>query len=211
MPTAEPEQIRAILLDDHAVVREGLERLLKRTGVDVVAATSELDDCRELVRLHDPHLVVLDLRLADGATCLDLIGQLRADHPDLAIAVLTSYVDPVAARRALQAGANGFLIKDIDPHDLTRQLQSIAHGAVIVDHRVGVAATHGQVASLTEQERAIVQLVARGMTNREIGQQLHLAPDTVKKYLAKVSTKLGARTRSEAVAIALRDHLIDPP
>lgn len=211
MPTATPEPIHALLLDDHAVVREGLGRLLERAGIDVVATTSELDDCWELVRLHDPRLVVLDLRLADGATCLDLIGQLRADRPDLAIAVLTSYVDPAAARRALQAGANGFLIKDIDPHDLTRQLQSIVNGAVIVDHRVGVAATRGQVASLSDQERAVVQLVGHGMTNREIGEQLHLAPDTVKKYLAKATNKLGARTRSEAVAIALRDHLIDPP
>lgn len=203
--------IRTVILDDHAVFREGLGGLLSRAGFDIVAEASDAAQCLSVVALHEPDLCVIDYRLGGGETCVELVGVLHERHPDVALAVLTTYAYGAAARDVVGAGAGGFIIKDIEPDDLVRQLRTIAQGGVVIDPRVGARAMRSPALELTTQERAVIQHVAQGLTNREIAETLSLSPHTVKEYLANATRKLGARTRSEAVALALRDELISPP
>lgn len=198
-----------VVVDDHAIVLEGLERSLRRSGFDVLATTTSPDAAVDLVKQHRPDLCIVDLRIGEELGT-DLIPRLRAVHDTVRTVVLTSFADGKAARAALAAGATGFLLKDTASDDLTRQLASIVNGATVIDDRVSEAVFRPQTSPLSEVQIEMLTLVARGATNAEIARDMNMSAHTVKDHLAQVLRSLSARTRAEAVARGIAEGLFEP-
>ena len=192
-----------VLVDDHQVVLDGLERLLSGAGFDVVAAIVDPDEALAAVRRFEPTLCVIDLRLA-GTSGVTLTAAVRSASPATAVAILTSFDDGAAAREAVEAGATGFLIKDLARQDLCDQLRNVAAGSLVIDRRVASAVMQPSPTQLTPRERSVLRLLADGKTNRVIAAELHVSPHTVKDHVSRLMRKLGASTRTELVAMGLR-------
>ena len=201
------DAITAVLIDDHAVVLEGLQRALERAGICVVGKTSQVDVAIRLVADHQPSLCLVDLRLSEDSG-VDLLPRLL-DVSDARVVILTSFDDGRAAREAMARGAAGFLLKDHDPAALCDLLRSIAGGATVLDERVSAAVFRPSV-ELRDIDLALLREVMRGATNAEAAAAVHLSPHTVKDHLAAIMRTLGARTRTEAVARAVAEGLITP-
>lgn len=200
--------ITTLLVDDHAVVLEGLERALEREGLVVVGATVDPDEAVRLAAAHQPTLALVDLRLRDGSG-LDLLPRLHDVSADTRAVILTSFEDGRAARSAMAAGAAGFLLKDHDTSELCNLLRSIAAGATVLDDRVSAAVFQPTI-ELSDIDIELLHLVMGGATNAEAARAVHLSPHTVKDHLANIMKVLGARTRTEAVARAVAEGLIVP-
>jgi DNA-binding NarL/FixJ family response regulator len=192
-----------VLVDDHQVVLDGLERLLSAAGFDVLAAIVDPDEALAAVRRFEPTLCVIDLRLA-GTSGVALTAAVRAASPATAVAILTSFDDGAAAREAVEAGATGFLIKDLARQDLCDQLRNVAAGSLVIDRRVASAVMQPSPTQLTPRERSVLRLLADGKTNRVIAAELNVSPHTVKDHVSRLMRKLGASTRTELVAMGLR-------
>jgi DNA-binding NarL/FixJ family response regulator len=192
-----------VLVDDHQIVLEGLGRLLSAGGFEVVAAIVDPDEALAAVRRFTPKLCVIDLRLG-GTSGVSLTAAVRAASPSTAVAILTSFDDGAAAREAVEAGATGFLIKDLSRQDLCDQLRNVASGSLVIDRRVASAVMQPSPTQLTPRERSVLRLLADGKTNRAIAADLHVSPHTVKDHVSRLMRKLGASTRTELVAMGLR-------
>lgn len=199
--------ISVVLIDDHQVVLEGLARTLERAGMAVAGAFTDGDAALEHLRSHPADLVVVDLRLQNRSG-LTIVDAVHRAHPDTKIAVLTSFEDRAAASAAVHAGAGGFLLKDTPVNELARRLRGVATGSLVVDSRVAGAVLRPEQRLLSGHELSILELVAEGMTNREIGARLHLSHYTVKDYLTRIMRKLGTRSRAETVARAVQQGLL---
>ncbi|MDN5747982.1 MAG: response regulator transcription factor [Pseudonocardia sp.] len=203
----------AVLVDDHELVLEGLQRALARDAIDVVAAFLDgegaLDFLAGEAAAHTRlDLVVVDLRLGDRSG-IGLVEDVIRLRPEVRVAMLTSFEDRVAAVAAVEAGAKGFFLKDSACRELSTGLRRVAQGHLVIDSRLAAAVLDGgPTRRFTEHELSIVALVADGMTNRQIGEELHLSPYTVKEYLSRVMRKLGTATRAETVVRAVREGLL---
>ena len=212
--------LRVVVADDQAVVREGLVLLLDGLpGIDVVGAAADGQQALDLVAEHRPDAILLDLHMP----VLDGIGatrRLTAEHPRVAIVVLTTYVDDASVMDALRAGARSYLTKDADRTDIARALQAAAGGLTVFDPRVhdmllAAAATPGQAEpprpeppdGLTHREAEILGLIARGLTNQEIAGRLCLSNHTVKTHINRIFAKTGSRDRAAAIGYAQRHHV----
>jgi DNA-binding NarL/FixJ family response regulator len=204
---AEARTVSAVLIDDHQVVLEGLTRTLQRDGITVVGTFGDGDSAVAFLRTHPVDLVVVDLRLQNrsGLAVVDAVHRL---HPDTRIAVLTSFEDRAAASAAVHAGASGFLLKDTPVDELARRLRGVATGTLVIDARVAGAVLRPEQRLLSGHELSILELVAEGLTNREIGARLHLSHYTVKDYLTRIMRKLNTRSRAETVARAVQQGLL---
>lgn len=203
--------ITTVIADDHAVVRNGLRTVLEGTDgeFEVVAEAADLSGAIEAVQTHRPRLLILDVTMPGGPS-LGAVSDLLADHPDLAITVLTMHEDPGYARAALQAGAQSFVLKQAEPDELLRAFRIAGAGGSYVDPRVGARlADAGGEATLSEREREIVRYVALGYTNAQIAADLYLSERTVKTYRARATAKLGCSTRADLTAYARSHGLID--
>jgi DNA-binding NarL/FixJ family response regulator len=218
MTTDQP--LRVVIADDQASVREGLVLLLNGLpGIDVVGAAADGEQALELVAEHRPDAILLDLHMP----VLDGIGatrRLAAEHPSVAIVVLTTYADDNSVIEALQAGARSYLTKDADRTDIGRALQAAAEGLTVFDPRVratllaAASATAGSASAvvrapeladgLTQREVEILGLIAAGLTNPEIAQRLFLSNHTVKTHINRIFAKTGSRDRVAAIAYAQR-------
>ncbi len=203
--------IRIFLVDDHEVVRRGVRDLLEsEPDLTVVGEASSAAEAIELVPKFQPDVAVLDVRLPDGdgvAVCRDL----RSMLPALACLILTSYADEEALFDAIMAGASGYVLKQIRGADLINAIRTVAGGHSMLDpnttaHVMERLRTGSQsdnpLATLTEQERRILDLIGEGMTNRQIGERLFLAEKTVKNYVSSVLAKLGMQRRTQAAILA---------
>ena len=212
--------LRVVVADDQAVVREGLVLLLDGLpGIDVVGAAADGQQALDLVAERQPDAILLDLHMP----VLDGIGatrRLTAEHPRVAIVVLTTYVDDASVMDALRAGARSYLTKDADRTDIARALQAAAGGLTVFDPRVhdmllAAAATPGQAEpprpeppdGLTHREAEILGLIARGLTNQEIAGRLCLSNHTVKTHINRIFAKTGSRDRAAAIGYAQRHHI----
>ena len=227
--------LRVVIADDQASVREGLVLLLGGLpGIEVVGAAGDGEQALELVAEHHPDAILLDLHMP----VLDGIGATRrlvAEHPGVAIVVLTTYADDNSVLEALQAGARSYLTKDADRADIGRALQAAAEGLTVFDPRVratllaaasGTAAAAAAGASaasaagsgaavraaeppdgLTHREVEILGLIARGLTNPEIAERLFLSNHTVKTHINRIFAKTGSRDRVAAIAYAQRHRI----
>jgi len=210
------QPLRVVIADDQASVREGLVLLLGGLpGIDVVGAAADGEQALELVAEHQPDAILLDLHMP----VLDGIGathRLAADHPHVAIVVLTTYVDDTSVLEALRAGARSYLTKDADRTDIAQALRAAAGGLAVFDPRVHatlLAATSPAAASpdppdgLTQREVEILGLIARGLTNGEIAERLFLSSHTIKTHINRIFAKTGSRDRVAAIGYAQRHNI----
>jgi DNA-binding NarL/FixJ family response regulator len=213
--------LRIVIADDQASVREGLVLLLDGLpDVEVVGAAADGEQAVRLVAERHPDAILLDLHMP----VLDGIGATRAltaEHPDVAVVVLTTYADDSSVLEALRAGARSYLTKDADRADIARALRAAAGGLSVFDPQVHAtllaAATAPSVPErvavtpppdgLTQREVEILALIARGLTNPEIAAQLYLSSHTIKTHISRIFAKTGSRDRAAAIGYAHRNHI----
>lgn len=206
------DPVRVFLLDDHEVVRRGLRDLLESEGLDVVGEAATAAEAMVRIRALRPDVAVLDARLPDG-TGIDVCREVRSSVPAVACLILTSYDDDTALFAAIMAGAAGYVLKEIRGNELVAGIRSVAQGRSLLDpsltQRVLArlrdgAALDPRLASLTEQERRVLDGIADGLTNRQIATRLSLAEKTVKNYVSALLAKLGLESRTQAAVLATR-------
>ena len=212
--------LRIVIADDQASVREGLVLLLGGLpGIEVVGAAADGEQAVALVAEHHPEAILLDLHMP----VLDGIGatrRLTAEHPDVAIVVLTTYADDSSVLDALHAGARSYLTKDADRTRIAQALRAAADGLTVFDPRAHATLLAAMAAparpetpvapapdGLTEREVEILGLIARGMTNPEIAAKLFLSNHTIKTHINRIFAKTGSRDRAAAIGYAHRHHL----
>jgi len=200
---------RLMLVDDHLVVRRGLASLLEDEADFTVVAEAGAagETVREQARTR-PDVVVLDLRLADGSG-VEVARRLRQQDPAVRILVLSSYLQEEDVRQVFAAGVAGYLAKDSSSEELVEAIRNVGRGGTVVPPEVShlLARGSGQ-AALTERELEILRSIARGRSNKEIGNDLAVSENTVKNHVKSILSKLGARDRTHAVTEGLRRGLI---
>jgi DNA-binding NarL/FixJ family response regulator len=216
--------LRVVVADDQASVREGLVLLLGGLpSIDVVGAAADGEQAMELVAEHQPDAILLDLHMPvlDGIAAT---RRLAAEHPEVAIVVLTTYADDSSVLDALRAGARSYLTKDSDRTDIAQALHAAAGGLTVLDprtHATLLAATAGSPTpgpampagetpapdGLTQREVEILSLIARGLNNSEIAAQLYLSGHTVKTHINRIFAKTGSRDRAAAIGYAHRHNI----
>jgi DNA-binding NarL/FixJ family response regulator len=205
--------IRVFLLDDHEIVRRGLTDLLEATeDLEVVGEAGTAEEALRRVPAAAPDVAVLDVRLPDGDG-VEVCRELRSRCPDVRCLMLTSYADDEALFDAIMAGASGYVLKQIRGSDLVDAIRKVADGQSLLDPGVTAQVldrlrngTTGdeRLDALTDQERRILDLLAEGLTNREIAERMFLAEKTVKNYVSNLLAKMGMQRRTEAAVYAAR-------
>lgn len=210
--------VRVFLLDDHEIVRRGLRELLELSeDIDVVGESGSALEAERRIPALRPDVAVLDARLADGSG-IDVCRAIRAVDPTLRALILTSYDDEQALRAAVLAGASGYVLKDIKGTDLVTAIRRVAAGEQLIAPnvlaRVRSSLTGPSVdprlRSLTPQERRILEHIAKGMTNRQIADEMFLAEKTVKNYVTSILDKLGMDSRTQAAVYAATHRTSGP-
>ena len=204
------EPIRVLIVDDHPVVREGLRALLTvERDMVVVGEAGSAEDALTSVGQLAPDVVVLDIKLKDDDG-IEVCREIKERRPETAVIMLSAFWDDFLTRRALQAGADGYLLKHAERFDLQKSIRAVARGEPVLDPAL-VGPVFGQLRqqraldkerALTRRDLALLRLVAQGLTNKEIAGHLHLSPHTVKEYLSVIMAKLGAKNRVHAVLLA---------
>jgi len=198
--------LRVFVLDDHELVRRGLQNLLEGEGFVVVGASGSAVEAARRIPALRPDVSVLDARLPDG-TGIEVCRNVRSVDPTLNCVILTSYDDEQALRGAVLAGASGYVLKEIGGTDLIGALRRVARGESLFGPEVKERIIQGlaepqpmdpRVATLTPQERRVLELVSEGLTNRQIGERMRLAEKTVKNYVSSLLAKLGFERRTQA-------------
>ncbi len=211
------QAIRTVLVDDHALLREGLRALLSRSDdVLVVGEADSYDSALAEVAVSRPDVVVIDLKLTVGADYdgLRLIEEISRRHPGVATLVLTTFLDDDLVVRAVRAGARGYVVKDVDTTELVRAVRAVASGGSAFDPRsaTSVLRTMGRAqdssAELTDREREVLRHLAQGESNGQIGAALYISESTVKFHIRNVIRKLGVSRRTDAVYVASKRGLI---
>jgi DNA-binding NarL/FixJ family response regulator len=205
------ESIRVVLADDHSAVRRGIRDFLTEAGDIVVVGEAETGtQAHQLTLQHQPDVAVLDVQMPDG-NGLDAAKHLRQDHYQGGILILTAFDDPPYIRAALEAGANGYVLKSSQADEIVEAVHSVFEGKQVFDVRLSMASITStlsdEASQLTERERDVLQLAAQGLTNKAIGFKLSISDRTVQGHLANIYVKLGAASRTEAVtkAVSLRE------
>ena len=203
----ENESIRIFLLDDHEVVRRGIAELLGAVpGFEIVGEAGTASEALPRALACRPDVAVLDARLPDGSG-IDVCRDIRSAAPDTHCLILTSYDDQDAVLAAVLAGASGYVLKEVRTADLVDSIRQAALGRTLMDPAI-IAKVMARVregtpidsrlAALTEREREVLDLVAEGLTNRQIGEKMFLAEKTVKNYVSSLLNKLGMERRTQA-------------
>jgi two-component system, NarL family, response regulator DevR len=201
---------RVMLVDDHEVVRNGLRAMLEANeDLEIVAEAGNVAEAVLRARSYKPDVVVMDVRLPDGSG-VEACRDIRAEHPEIKVLMLTSFSDDQALFDSIMAGASGYVLKQIRGSDLVDGIRRVGAGESLLDPAVTarvlerVRNPHGnedpRLARLTPTEARILDMIAEGLTNREIGERVHLAEKTVKNYVSTILTKLQVSRRAEAAA-----------
>lgn len=208
-------RLTVLVVDDHEVVREGLVASLdRRDGFHVVAQAGNVAEAIAMAERFRPDLVVMDVRLPDGSG-VEACREIRSEHPDTRVVMLTSYPDEEAVLSAIVAGASGYLLKETRMRDLVRALETVGGGGSLLDpavtgkvlervRRMADSDEDDELARLTAQERRILLLVAEGKTNRQIAAEVFLSDKTVKNYVSSILSKLDLQRRAQAAAFVAR-------
>ena len=205
--------ITVFLVDDHEVVRRGVRDLLESSGdVTVVGEAGTVTEALQRVPAAAPDVAVLDVQLPDG-TGIELCRELRSGRPELACLMLTSFPDDDALLDAVVAGASGYVLKQVRGSDLLDAVRRVADGQSLLDpvlrQRAAQRIRSGpeedeRLRHLTPQERRILDLLADGLTNRQIADEMYLAEKTIKNYVSNLLAKMGMSRRTEAAVYAAR-------
>lgn len=207
---------RLLLVDDHEIVRRGLAEIIATApDLEVVGDCGGQDDLAATVERAQPDLVLLDVRMpgrGGAALCEELLQR----WPDLAVVMLSTFVDEDAIQRCLLAGARGYLLKDVDAAGLLERLRAALRGEVVLDPKITGAvvrqmrqmAESAGVDRPSERELEVLRAAARGLTSAEMARELVVAESTIKSHLQSLMRKLNAANRAELVAEAMRRHLL---
>jgi DNA-binding NarL/FixJ family response regulator len=204
-------RVRVLLCDDHELVRRGLRALLDADlTLDVVGEASSADEAVAQAAALAPDVVVMDVRMP-GRSGIEACRDIRAAREETRVLMLTSFADDEALYTAIMAGASGYVLKNVRGNDLVDGIHQVARGQSLLDGnltarvlsrlRGDITPGAGEIGSdLTGQERKVLDLVAEGLTNRQIGEQIHLAEKTVKNYVSNILMKLGLARRAQVAA-----------
>jgi len=209
---------RVLVVDDHPVVLQGVRHLLTGAGdFEVAAESTSADEGLAAARREQPDLILLDLRIAD-VLAPDVCTRLRLAAPRARVVILTAFDDEALLRACLQAGAAGILLKDAHGLDLVQALRRVQAGETVLDERIDarrlgrpqpLRTDEGAIYEpLTPREHTVLRLMVQGLTSKEIGEELSLAPNTVRSYTQSLLSKLHARNRIQALATAKRLRLL---
>jgi DNA-binding NarL/FixJ family response regulator len=205
--------VRVFLLDDHEIVRRGVRELLEANDdIEVVGEAGTAEEGMARIPAVKPDVAVVDMRLPDG-NGVEVCREVRSRDESIHCLILTSFADDEALFDSIMAGAAGYLLKQIKGTDLVDAIRRVAQGQSLLDPSVTARVLERlrkgpeedeRLARLTEQERKILDLIAEGMTNRQIGERLFLAEKTVKNYVSNLLSKLGMERRTEAAVFATK-------
>ena len=203
---------RCVIADDHPAILEAVSRYLADVDdVEIVARAQDGDQALRLIEEHAPDVAVLDIRMP-GIGGIDIARKLSADGSKTAVILYTGHSERSLLLEALDAGARGFLVKEAPLDDLARAIRTIAGGGTYVDPALAGLLAGPEAAerlpTVTKREREILRLLADGMRNEQVAQKLSISPLTVRSHVKNAMQKLEADTRTEAVAKALRESLI---
>lgn len=218
VPAPDSAVIDIMLVDDHAIVRQGLRSILEReSDLRVVAEASTAAEALTVIGRACPQIVLLDLKLSTSSDTegLDLCAELAQRFSGLGILVLTTFLDDQLVLRAVRAGARGYVVKDVDTSGLIRAIRDVARGESAFDARSAAAMVRGlntppagEEKRLTPRECEVLELLARGHSNREIGARLYVSETTAKFHVGNILRKLDVSRRAEAVYEASKLGLI---
>jgi two-component system response regulator DevR len=207
--------IRLLIIDDHEMVREGLKAMLTaEPDFEIVGDAANAEQAFELIERLRPDVILLDVRLP-GVSGIDVCRAVTERYPETAVIILTTFTDETLVAQCIQAGARGFIVKDIERFDLKRSVRAVARGEAAIDPKAAVAVLAqlrraSQVKQelspelLSPQQIVILRLVAQGLSSREIATQLYLSENTVKGYVQEILHRLGVKNRTEAVMVAVK-------
>jgi DNA-binding NarL/FixJ family response regulator len=200
-----------VVADDHPAMLEAVADLLQRHGFEVVGRAADGEQAITLIEGEQPAVAVLDVRMP-RLSGIQVAVRAAAGSPDTAIVVYTAYGDRALLEEALAVGVRGFVLKESPLSDLVRAVERVVAGDAYVDPVLAgflvTDALDERLVSLTQRERDVLRLLADGHANEEIGRRLEISPDTVRTHVQNAMTKLEADTRTQAVATALRQHII---
>jgi DNA-binding NarL/FixJ family response regulator len=204
-------RIRVLIVDDHEMVREGLMAMLQpERDLEVVGQTGSGAAVVELVETTHPDVVLLDARLPD-VSGVEVCRRLGRSHPSVAVVILTTYIDADLVQECLEAGARGYVVKDVERFSLKESIRAVFRGQSVLAPQVAGAVIEraltpqpsgSQRAALSASQVAILRLISRGHSNREIAAEVHLSENTVKTHVQEIFRKLGVRNRVEAAILA---------
>lgn len=204
--------IRVILVDDHPVVRAGLRSVIDAPDhIAVVGEASSGEEALAVVDELEPDVVMCDLRLGEGIDGIEVTKRLNARPKKPAVLILTTFDNDAEIVAALNAGAAGYLLKDINPEDISTAIEKASRGETYLPPEISskvIAAMRNPGPKLTRRERDVVKLLATGASNAQIAQELFVTEATVKSHLVNVFTKLGVDSRSRAIRVAEDQGLV---
>lgn len=218
--------LRILIADDHSVVRTGLKTILDHeTDFTVVAEAESGEAAVEQAQRFEPDLVLMDIRMPGGISGIEACEQILQKVPRTRVMMLTSYAEDELVMDAIRAGAVGYVLKRVDSRKLIEDIRRVMSGEAVIDSAVTNTllnevrqAAHIKESSifadLNERELHILALIARGLTNREIAQQLYLGEGTVRNYVGRILSTLNVANRAEAAVFAVKNHIeryISPP
>jgi DNA-binding NarL/FixJ family response regulator len=205
------EAITCVVADDHPAVLEAVAEFLAHAGIDVVAKATDGEGALEQIELRQPQVALIDVRMPKLGG-IELTRRAQRSTPATAVLLYTGYGDRALLTEALDAGVRGFVLKEAPMDDLVRAVKSVASGGTYVDPvlagTLAASSVGNKLPELTHRERDVLRLLADGLSNEEIGKKLFISAETVRTHVRKAMDKLDADTRTQAVARALRDHLI---
>ena len=210
--------IRVVVADDHSLFRDGITSLLEAAGYEVVEQVGNGKMAIEAVRQHKPDLVLLDIKMPE-TNGIEALRIIRSEFPNLRIVMLTVSDADEDLFLAIQAGANGYLLKDLTSDEFLEMLSGLERGEAAVSRKVtsrliaGYQQLSAQVGDpkslLTERELELLYLLADGLSNKVIAEKLFISENTVKYHIKNILQKFGVQNRTEAVAMAMRQGLLD--
>jgi DNA-binding NarL/FixJ family response regulator len=207
--------IRLLIIDDHEMVREGLKAMLTaEPDFDIVGDAANAEQAFELIQHLHPDVILLDVRLPE-VSGIEVCRTVTERYPEIAVIILTTFTDETLVAQSIQAGARGFIVKDIERFDLKRSIRAVARGEAAIDPKAAVAVLaqlrrapqvkqEPSPESLSPQQIVILRMVAQGLSSREIATQLYLSENTVKGYVQEILHRLSVKNRTEAVMVAVK-------
>lgn len=208
--------IRLLIVDDHEMVREGLKAILvAEQDFQIVGEAASAEQAVEIIERLRPHIALVDIRLP-GTNGIELCHTITEHYPETAVIILTTFTDENLVAQCIQAGARGFIIKDIERLDLKRSIRAVARGEATIDTKVAASVLaqlrrnpptieiSRSTEGLSAQQLVILRLIAQGLSSREIATQLYLSENTVKGYVQEILHRLGVKNRTEAVMVAVK-------
>lgn len=203
-------RIRILSVDDHQLLREGIATIMNhQPDMVLVAQAASGKEAIQQYREHKPDVTLMDLRLPD-ISGIDALIAIRSEFPEARIIMLTTFEGDVEIQRALQAGARGYLLKNMPPSDLVQVIRQVHAGKKRLPPELAAQlAEHMGDENLTAREVEVLKQVANGNRNRDIAEQLFISEETVKVHVKHIMDKLGAKDRTQAIAIAVRRGIIE--